>query len=169
MATLLILPAPMWIGDIDAQLVAGDVAAALERFEGRLGYAFDATEEEAIVTPEMVMPTQYTGSGLTSIIHYATKSSTSQVCSWDIFVEAKTPNADTLDMETASSWDSVNAVDDTTLGTAGNPASISKALTNADSAVVGDTLRFGLRRDTDGNDVATGDLIFFCMEIADDR
>lgn len=169
MATLLILPAPLWIGDEDAQLVAGDVAASLERFVGRLGYAFDTTAEEAIVTPELVMPTQYTGSGLTAIVHAASKSATSSNFRWDVLVEAKTPDTDTLDMEAANSWDSVNAASMAVAATAGNPMDLSITLTNADSVAAGDLVRFGLRRDTDhADDAAGGDAMFFCMEIADD-
>ncbi len=169
MATLLILPAQLWIGDEDAQLEAGDAPANLERFIGRLGYTFDAgATEEAIISPELIMPTQYTGSGLVAIVHFAMVSATTNTIDLDVFVEAKTPDTDTLDMNDTSSWATVNTANMTVAGTAGNPSDLSITLTNADSVAVGDLVRFGLRRDTDGTDTATGDLIFFCMEIADD-
>lgn len=169
MATLLILPAPLWIGDEDFQLVAGDNAAAMEKFSGRLAYAFDATDEEAIISPEMPMPTQYTGSGLVAIIHAASKTATSSNFRWDVFVEAKTPDVDTLDMESVASWDAVNSGSMAVAATAGNPMDLSITLTNADSVAVGDLVRFGVRRDTDhADDAATGDAIIFSVVIADD-
>lgn len=169
MATLLIIPASYWIGDVNAQLDAGDMAAVMEKFNGRIGFTFDATNEEAILTPELVMPTPYTGSGLVAIVHAASKTATGSNFRWDVFVEAKTPDVDTLDMETAASWATANSGSMVVAATAGNPMDLSITLTNADSVAVGDLVRFGLRRDTDhADDAAAGDAIFFSMEIADD-
>lgn len=169
MATLFTFSAHALIGDNDAQLVAGDVAATPNVFIGRPGLEYDDTAEEAALTGEVEMPSQYTGSGLTAKIHFAMKSATSSNVRWDVLVEAKTPDTDTLDMEAASGWDSVNAGTAAVPGTAGNPSDVSITLTNADSVAVGDLVRFGIRRDCDhADDAASGDAILFALTIEDD-
>lgn len=171
MASLVILPASMFTGDEDAQLVAGDVAASPENIQSsRMWWAFDDTEEEAIVSLEFPMPTQYTGTGLKAIIHgfFKTETTVTSEAVIDIFVEAKTPG-DTLDMEVAASWDAANPGEIDPGGTAGDPVSQSIALTNADSVAVGDSVRIGVRRDVDeADDVASGDFCITFIELQDD-
>ena len=54
MATLLAIPANMFVRDNDAQLVAGDVGATIEKVQSsRVWWAFDDTDEEAIVSLEI--------------------------------------------------------------------------------------------------------------------
>ena len=122
------------------------------------------------MTPEVDMPSQYTGSGLKAVVHFFMASDATNDIALDVFVEAKTPNADTLDMETADSWDSANSGTKSVGGTtAGDPLTLEITLTNADSVAVGDLVRFGVRRDTDsGDDDASGDLFITCIEIEDD-
>lgn len=170
MATLLNFPANCLIGDNDENLVAGDAAAAPANKNGRPVMAFDDTDEEAALTPELEMPSQYTGSGLTAVVHFFMASDASNDIALDVFVEAKTPNSDTLDMETADSWDSANSDTMSLNGTtAGDPLSLEITLTNDDSLAAGDLVRFGVRRDTDSaNDDASGDLYITCLAIEDD-
>lgn len=172
MATLMILPQSLFTGDEDAQLVSGDVAASPENIQSsRAWWAFDDTAEEAIASLEMVMPSQYTGSGLAIIVHGFFKSeiTATDEARWDVFVEAVTPGADTLDMEATASWAAANSADMVPGSTAGDLVSISITLTNADSIAAGDTFRIGIRRDTDhANDTATGDACILACELKDD-
>jgi len=171
MATLLVLEMGVFVGDEDAQLVAGDVAASPEFVQSSRGWwAFDDTAEEAITSKELIMPSQYTGSGLAAIVHgfFKTEIVATDEARIDVAVEAKTPDTDTLDMEVAESFDSVNAADVVPGGTAGDPVSKSITLTNADSIAAGDLFRLGIRRDTDhANDTATGDFCITAIEIKD--
>ena len=171
MATLLIIPAISWIGDADEVLgVSGAEEASLQRFKrSRIGYSFDQTDTMSIITPELIMPTQFTGSGLVAIVHAASKIATSSNFVWHVYFEAKTPDADTLDMETANSFGMKSTGTMPVSATAGNPMDLSITITDSDSVAAGDLLRLGLLRSTgDPNDGATGDAIFFSMEIADD-
>lgn len=167
MATTIInLPASALIPDNDANLVAGDNPAQWEAFNGRLGLTFDDIDEEAALSPEMVMPQGVSGT-LSAIIHFFMKSDASNDIALDVFVEAKTPNNDTLDMESADSWDSANSGTKSLGGTtAGDPLTLSITLTNKDSVAAGDLFRIGVRRDCDsGNDDASGDLVITAIEI----
>ncbi len=171
MATLLVLDASVFVGDDDAQLVAGDVGASPEVIKSsRMWWAFDDTDEEAITSKQLVMPSQYTGSGLKAIVHgfFKTETVAAETATIDVFIEAVTPNSDTLDMETAESFSTLNQGDVVPGGTAGDPVSLSITLTNADSVAVGDSFRIGIRRDIDdGDDTATGDFCLYAVEIAD--
>lgn len=162
------LPASAFIGDNDAQLVAGDAAAAPVNHLGRPAYAFDDTDEEAITSVEFEMPAEYTGSGtLKAEIFFAMASDTTNDIAIDVFVEAKTAGTDTLDMEAASSWDTANSGTASVSGTtAGDPLSLTISLTNKDSVAAGDVVRIGLRRDCDSaNDDATGDMFIYSVSI----
>ena len=165
--TLLNIPASAFIGDTDAQLVAGDVAAPHAAKKGRPVLAFDDTAEEAAVSAEMAMPGNYAGGTLMATVHFFMASDVTNDVAIDVFVEAKTPNADTLDMEAATSWDSANSGTLSVGGTtAGDPLSLAITLANKDSVAVGDLVRFGVRRDTDSaNDDASGDLYLAAVEI----
>ncbi len=173
MASLMILEVGVFVGDDDAQLVAGDVAAGLENIlSSRAWFSFDDTGEEAIVSKQLIMPTQYTGTGLVAIIHgfFKTEVTALETATIDVFVEAVTPNVDTLDMEVTASWSTANQGDvDPDDNTAGDPISKSISLAAADSIAVGDAFRIGIRRDTDdGDDTATGDFCLYAVELADD-
>lgn len=169
MATLLNFPASGLIGDQDAQLVAGDVAATPASKLGRPVLAFDDTDEEAALTPPVEMPSQYTGSGLTAVVHFFMASDNTNDVALDVFVEAITPNTDTLDLEAASGWGSANSGTKSLSGTtAGDLLTLEITLTNADSVAAGDLVRFGVRRDCDSaDDDASGDLYLVAIEIED--
>ena len=172
MATLLVIPASAMTGAAatTTQMVSGDAAATFEVHQGRLALAFDGVDEEAAVTAEMEMPSQYTGSGLTATLHIASETVNSSSCVFDVFVEAKTPGSDTLDMEAASSWNTtVNTATHTFAGTAGDPRSVDVTLTNSDGLAAGDLVRFGVRRDTDsGSDDIVSDIFVYSLTIEDD-
>jgi hypothetical protein len=167
----MLIPAGAFIGDSDANLVSGDLAATLENHNGRAALAFDATDEEAALSPEYIMPEGYGGSTLKAGIVIAADSDTTNGCVFDVFVEAKTPSSDTIDMETADSWDLANSSGDIDLSgtTAGDPILVTITLTNKDSVAAGDLVRFGIRRDTDhANDDASGDIFLYSVRIYED-
>ncbi len=169
MATLLVLPASSFIGDSNAQLVAGDAAAFFDVFKDRPCLVFDDTDEAAAVSHPLVMPSQYTGTGLTCKVHLFSASATSSNFRIDAFVEAFTPGTDTTDQETATSWDTANSASQALASTAGRPYSLSITLTNADSVAAGDVFRLGIRRDSDhADDAATGHCYVQAVEINDD-
>jgi len=169
--TLITFPASAMFGDNDAQLVAGDAAAVHDvPAKGRPTLIFDDTDEEAAITAEIEMPGQYASGTLKATAHFFMASDNTNDIALDVFVEAKTPNTDTLDLETAESWDTANSG---TVGlsgtTAGDPLTVVITLTNKDSVAAGDLVRFGIRRDTDSaNDDATGDLYLTALEIWED-
>ena len=167
MATLFNLPASIWFGDTDAQLVAGDAPAPHDVKVGRIVLAFDDTVEEAALTPEMQMPTEYGGGTLNATVHFFMASDTTNDVAIDVFVEAFTPNVDGVDLETASNWDTVNAGTKSVGGTdAGDPLDLDITLTNKDSVAADDLVRFGIRRDTDSaNDDAVGDMFITTVTI----
>ena len=165
--TIFSLSATNFVGDDDAQLVAGDVPAAMTNHVGRLVFSFDDTEEEAMVSDEMICPAHYGAGGLKANIHFYMATDVTNDIAIDVYVEAVTPNADTLDMETATSWDTANS-GTASIGstTAGDLRKLEITLTNKDSIAVGDLTRFGLRRDTDSaNDDAVGDMFIAAVEI----
>lgn len=170
MASRLLLPSVAMHPDDNALLVAGDLAALWRAHVGRLVLGFDATDEMAAVTPEIPMPSQYTGSGLKAVLYFYMESDATNDVALDVFVEAKTPDGDTLDMETADDWDSANSGTKSLAGTtAGDLLKLEITLTNDDGLNAGDLVRFGVRRDTDSaNDDATGELFLAAIEIVDD-
>lgn len=163
-----ILPATAFVGDNDAQLVAGDGSAAFVNHKGRPALAFDDTDEEAATSVEFEVSEDYTGLGtLKAKILFAMASDVTNDIAIDVFVESKTPNSDTLDMETATSWDSANSGTASVSGTtAGDPLTLVIILSNKDSIAAGDFVRIGIRRDTDSaNDDATGDMFIYSVSI----
>jgi hypothetical protein len=81
-------------------------------------------------------------------------------------VMAVTPG-DALDLDTATSYDTVNTVSGVTVpATAGYLFTASVTLTNFDSGVAGDWVRLMLTRDAAG-DTATGDLYVLSVMVED--
>lgn len=153
--------------DNDAQLVAGDGPPQMVVHKGRHVWAFDDTVEEAVVTPEYVVPSHYSAGTLKAIIHFYMETDATNDIAIDFFVEAKTPNSDTLDMETATSWASANSGTKSLASTtAGDPLTLEITLTNGDSIAKADSVRFGFRRDCDSaNDDAVNDMFVSAVEI----
>lgn len=171
MASLMNLPMSFFVRDNDAQLVAGDVGAGLEFTQSsRMWWAFDDTDEEAIISGSFIMPTQYTGSGLKAVIKgfFKTEAVAAETATIDIFVEAITAS-DALDVESAASWDAANPGDVVPDTTQGDLVTLDITLTNADSVAVGDQVRIGVRRDIDdADDTATADFCLTGFELQDD-
>lgn len=121
--------------------------------------AFDDTTTETTYSIAVPWPVAYTGSGtLKCDVFYIMASATSGAIEWEVGVEAITP-ADAVDLDSASSFDTVNTGTDTVPGTAGYLGKITVTLTNKDSVAAGDLVRISLARDADDgtNDTATGD------------
>jgi hypothetical protein len=121
--------------------------------------AFDPATVEAMISKPIQMPAAYTGTGtLKADIHYMMASATSGSVDFEISVEAVTA-ADALNLNSAESFDSVNANHQTVPGTAGYLGVLTITLTNKDSVAAGDYMRMKLERDADDgtNDTAAGD------------
>lgn len=168
--TLLNFPASAMFGDNDAQLVGGDGAAPHAAHKGRPVLAFDDTAAEAALTPPVAMPGNYAGGTLkATLLLYAASDAANDVA-FDVCAEAVTPDADTLDLEAATGWDSANSGTTSLSGTtAGDLVALTVTLTNKDGVAAGDLVRFGVRRDTDsGDDDASGDVYLAALEIWED-
>jgi len=168
--SLLPLSAAMFVPDQNTQLVGGDLAALQVNHIGRPALAFDDTDEMAATSHEFPMPGQYAGGTLKATLYvYAAGDNTNDTC-FDVFVEAVTPNADTLDMETADSWDTANPGTISLAGsTVGDLLTIVITLANKDSVEAGDLVRYGVRRDTDSaDDDVVGDMFFSAMDTWED-
>lgn len=121
--------------------------------------AFDDTTVENAISPPLQMPAAYTGSGtLKADIHYMMASATTGKVDFEVSVEALTAG-DAVNMNSASSFDTANAANQTIPGTAGHPGKLTVTLTNKDSVAAGDYVRLRLERDADDgtDDTASGD------------
>ena len=129
-------------------------------------YAFDDSTVEAICSDPVVFPDEYTGSGtLKATVLFSAAGSTG-TAAWGISVEAITPNADTLNITSADSFDTANTGTKALSGsTAGDERSAAVTLSNKDSVASGDGVRLAIKRDTVGSDDASGDLFFYVVEL----
>ncbi len=154
------LPAAFFTGDTNAQLVAGDAAAVPVVHNNVTAWAFDDTAEEAIISGAFPWPTDYASGTVTARIAFYTASDNTNDVAFDVFVQAVTSNADTLNMGSATSWDTANSGTASVSGTtAGDLRHLDITLTNKDSVAAGDDVIIGVRRDTDsGNDDIVGDV-----------
>jgi hypothetical protein len=136
----------------------------LQRINDRPVLAFDAsTNETARWTA--VIPAGWTGT-VTAKIYYMMAAATAGDVDIDVAVEAVS-DGDALDLDAASSFDTTNSTDNTTVpGTAGYMDVIAVTLTNADGAAAGDLVRFALTRDA-ASDTAAGDMYVLAVAIAD--
>lgn len=134
----------------------GPAQAALQN---RPFLAYDDTTKETAYSYPVRLPDAYTGSGtLKADVYYMMASATSGKVNWEVQVEAVTAS-DALDLDSASSFDTANAGDETVPGTAGYLAVMTITLTNNDSCAAGDYLRIAVARDAADatNDTASGD------------
>jgi len=137
---------------------------ALTLVNRRPALAFDAATSETCYWTGIV-PQGWTGT-ITALVHYVMASATSGDVDIDRAVEAVT-DADAVDLDAGTSFDTVNSTDDTTVpGTAGYLDVVSVTLTNNDSSAAGDYIRFSLARDA-AADTATGDMYVLAVEIRD--
>jgi hypothetical protein len=130
--------------------------------------AFDAATDETCYWTA-VAPQGLTGT-MTAVITYAMASATTNAVGFQVQIEAIT-DADTLDTDASTSFDSVNNSASTTVpGTAGYIDQISITLTNQDSIAAADYFRLSLNRDADSSavtDNATGDAYVLAVELRD--
>ena len=111
-----------------------------------------------------IVPQGWTGT-ITAYIYYIAAVNSGDV-DIDVAVESVT-DADTVDLDAGTSFDTVNSTDETTVpGTAGYLDVITVTLTNNDSSAAGDYIRFSLARDAT-NDSAAGDMHVLAMEVRD--
>lgn len=169
MAHLFTIPSSLFRGDVDEQMVAGDLPATMAFHKGAMVWAFDATDEEAVVSNGWIRMGAFTGSLTAKLLLYTASANTGG-CVFDVSVMAVTPNSDNIDLETAESFSTVNSSGDISvaLTAAGDPIEASITLTNADSIAEGDWFKLAIRRDTDhADDDAAGDVYFAGVAISD--
>jgi len=169
--TLIVIPAALFDGD-DVPVVADDVPAAFEYLasSGRECYAFDDTDEWAIISPLLQMPAQYAGGTLkcTLLGIFASETTATDEAVFNVSVEAVTPG-DEVDLDAGVSFDAVNAGEIDPAATAGHLCGIDITLTNKDSVAAGDDIRLGIRRDCDhANDTANGDFRLLSVRVWED-
>lgn len=125
---------------------------------------FDAATKETCYWTA-IAPQSLTGT-LTAYIYYYMASATGGDVDVNVAVEAVT-DGDAQDLDSASSFDTVNAVDNTSVPTTqGYIDVISVPLTNKDNIAAGDYFRISLDRDA-ADDTATGDMNVLGVEIRD--
>ena len=136
---------------------------ALSSVNARPVLAYDAaTQETAYWT--IVAPQGLTGA-LSAIIHVFGNAAGTNATYWEVAVEAVTPG-DAVDLDSATSFDTVNGGNAATLATQGHQTSVSITLTNADSIAAGDYVRISLARDVaDANDTFAADAYVTLVEI----
>jgi hypothetical protein len=128
--------------------------------------AFDAGTNETCQWTVRLPDDWSTSSSPTAEVAYIMASATSGDVDLDGSFEAVS-DGDTVDLDTADSFDTVNSTDNTTVpGTAGYIDIITITLTNHDSSAPGDYARFKLTRDA-SSDTAPGDMYVLWVEIQD--
>ena len=157
------IPAQSWVIPSSGGCSRGAV-------QNRIYLAFDDTAVEGAHSPQLQLPAAYTGSGtLKADILYAMASATANKVDFEVCVEAITA-ADAVDTDSATSYDAVNAGDQTVPATAGYLGKLTITLTNNDSCAAGDMIRLKLERDADDgtNDTATGDARVYCVVLREE-
>jgi len=133
--------------------------------QNRTYLAFNDSTDETCYTPAFRMPTAYTGSGTLKLaIGYFMASATANDVVWACQVEAVT-DADALDSDSASAFDTANTVTVTVPATQGHLDVATITLTNkgatsslSSAVAAGDMVRLAIYRDANaGGDTATGD------------
>lgn len=126
--------------------------------------AYDPTTNETAYFT-FVAPAGITGT-LTLKIYYKMATATSGDVDIDVAVQAVS-DGDALDLDSATSFDTVNSVDNTNVpATAGAIDVISVTLTNNDGLVAGDFVTLSITRDA-ASDTAAGDLHILLLELQD--
>jgi len=139
---------------------------AIHSTERRAALAFDASTVESCRWT-FVAPQGLTGT-MNAIIYYCMASATADSVNFEVSIEAVTTE-DALDLDAATSFDTMNDGHETVPGTAGYMSLLAVALTNADSMAAGDLVRLKLERDADDgtDDTATGDAYVLAVEFRD--
>jgi hypothetical protein len=125
---------------------------------------FDASTAETAIF-KGIMPSNYSGGGVTVYIHYAMTSAASGDIDWDVAFERIGDQGENLDND---GFAAVKSVDTTTVpGTAGLVDVVSINFSNGsemDSVIAGDSYRIKVTRDAP-NDSATGDAELWGVEM----
>lgn len=161
------LSAQAFTGDNNAQLVAGDLPAVPYSVMDRPCWAFDDTDEMAILSAESSVPADYAAGTVKADIFYAPATDTTNDVAIDVFIESKTADADTINMGSGASWGSANSGTESLSGIGiADLRVMTITLTNKDSMAANDLFRVGVRRDTDAaGDDASGDLYVFHVDV----
>lgn len=162
--TLLQYDATSFDGDT-VPVQAGDLAAVFDVINGRTVLVFiDGANETAAVTKAVNMPQAYAGGTLTAILSYFTAATANEL-QLEVQVAAVT-DGDATDLDSTTTFDTINTATPTVPATAGHLDQVSITLTNKDSVAAGDMLRFLVRRDSDhANDDAAATMYLLSMEI----
>lgn len=139
--------------------------AALSAVNARPVLAFDTTTSETCYWT-FVAPQGLTGT-LTLVLSYMMASATSGGVAFSAAIEAVT-SGDATDLDSTTSFDSVNTATDTVPSTAGYMKQISITLTNKDSIAAADLVRVSLARAVaNASDTAAGDCYILAAELRD--
>jgi hypothetical protein len=156
----------MIFGAHDADLPSSAFARPGMDGQGRSFLAFAGATADESAYFVGIAPQGMTGTA-TLIVTYRMASATTGSVRFEALVEAIT-DADAVDTDSASSFDTTNSAGATVPGTAGYIDQLSITLTNKDSIAAGDYFRIQLRRDQDGTtgtDDATGDAQVLAVEL----
>ena len=152
----IILPATSFI---PASANGAQFVAHLHNSLTRPALAFDAGEDEFVVSVPLVMPASYAAGDVKVDIYFYSASANSGTAAWNVTLEAITASTDTLDLEATSSFPAGTVGTHSMGGTAGDlrKVSITLSATSKDSVAAGDQMRLGLSRDESVDSVG-GDL-----------
>lgn len=138
---------------------------ALMTVNARPVLAFDAaTQETAYWT--FAVPAGWTGTG-TAVLSLIGNAAGTNSTYWEVAVEAVT-SADAVDLDSATSFDTVNTGNVAMPATQGHMVQVSVTLTNADSLASADYIRISVARDADNvSDNFAADAYLLAVEIRD--
>lgn len=170
--TRVTLDAASFVGDDNAIVAAGDIAAVLDVQSGRQVIQFpDGSDEHAAVSLPFVWPSQYTSGNSVKVKLYAFGDSApgeNNVARFDVAFEAVTVS-DAHDLPaTADCFASEQSADGTVDADAGELWSVEITLTQAqaDAIEAGDVVRLCVRRDSDhANDTYADTVWLYAVEI----
>ena len=136
---------------------------ALSSVNARPVLAYDAATQETCYWT-IVAPQGLAGA-LSAIIHVFGNAAGTNATYWEVAVEAVTPG-DATDLDSTTSFDTVNAGNVAMDATQGEQVALTIALTNADSMAAGDYVRISVARDADnGSDTFAADAYVTLVEI----
>lgn len=127
--------------------------------------AYDSgTDETAYWT--IACPQGYTGP-FTVVLHLIGNAAGTNSTYWEVAVEAVT-SADSMDMDSATSFDTVNTGNTAMPATQGHMVQLSITCTNSDSAAAADYVRISIARDANnGSDNFAADAYLLGAEVRD--
>jgi len=138
---------------------------ALSTVNQRPVLAYDAsTQESAYWT--FAAPQGWSGTG-TAVLSLIGNAAGTNSTYWEVAAEAIT-SADATDLDSATSFDTVNTSNVAMPATQGHMVQVSVTLTNADSIAAADYVRISVARDADnGSDNFAADAYLLAVEIRD--